>query len=82
MATRGYGAPEVARAYERARDLCEQVGEPGELFPVLWGLWLLSLGRGRHAESRRYGEECLALARRIGDSGLLMEAHMGLCASL
>jgi class 3 adenylate cyclase/predicted ATPase len=82
MATRGYGAPEVARAYERARDLCEQVGEPGELFPVLWGLWLLNLGRGRHAESRRFGEECLALARRIGDSGLLMEAHVALCVTL
>ena len=82
MATRGYGAPEVARAYERARDLCEQVGEPGELFPVLWGLWLLNEARGRRAESRRFGEECLALARRIGDSGLLVEAHVALCITL
>lgn len=82
MATRGYGAPEVARAYERARELCEQVGEPGELFPVLFGLWLLNVGRGRLALSRRYGEECLALAQQMGDSGLLVEAHLTLCASL
>jgi class 3 adenylate cyclase/predicted ATPase len=82
MATRGYGAPDVARTYERARDLCDQAGEPGELFSVLFGLWLLNLGRGRHAEARRFLEEGLALARRIGDSGLLMEAHMGLCATL
>jgi adenylate cyclase len=82
MATRGYGAPEVARTYERARELCEQVGEPAELFPVLWGLWLLSLGQARHALSRRLAEECLALARRIGDPGLLVEAHTALCATL
>jgi len=82
MATRGYGAPEVARAVERARDLCEQVSEPGELFPVLWGLATLNVVQGRPAESRRLGEECLALARRIGDSGLLLEAHIILCVTL
>jgi hypothetical protein len=32
------GAPEVERAYTRAHELCQQVGETPELFPVLWGL--------------------------------------------
>src|SRR5262249_43540673 len=38
MATKGYGAPEVERAYARARELCGQVGETPRLLPVLWGL--------------------------------------------
>ena len=39
MATKGYAAPEVEQAYARARELCQQVGETPQLFPVLWGLW-------------------------------------------
>ena len=40
MATKGYAAPEVEHAYTRARELCQQVGETPQLFPVLWGLWV------------------------------------------
>ena len=47
MATKGYAAPEVEQAYARARELCQQVGETPQLFPVLWGLWrVLSCARG------------------------------------
>ena len=38
MVTKGYAAPEVEAAYTRARELCQQVGETPQLFPVLWGL--------------------------------------------
>ena len=38
-ATMGQATPEVERLYTRARALCEQVGEPPQLFRVLWGLW-------------------------------------------
>src|SRR5439155_869821 len=37
-ATHGYGALEVARAYARARELCEHVGDTVRLLPVLLGL--------------------------------------------
>ena len=40
MATKGWSAPEVERAYMRAHELCRQVGETPDLFPALWGLWL------------------------------------------
>ena len=33
MATRGYAAPEVERAYARARELCQQVGETPNSLP-------------------------------------------------
>jgi predicted ATPase len=38
-ATKGAGSLEVEQQYTRARVLCEQVGEPQQLFRVLWGLW-------------------------------------------
>ena len=39
MATRGMAAPEVERAYARARELCLEVGDEPQLFPVMFGLW-------------------------------------------
>ena len=38
-AIKGGGAPEVERLYTRAHELCERVGEPTQLFRVLWGRW-------------------------------------------
>ena len=43
MATKGFAAPEVEQAYTRARELCRQVGETPQLFPVLLGLWVFYL---------------------------------------
>jgi predicted ATPase len=37
--TSGPGSPAVEQVYTRARELYQQVGEPRQLFPVLWGLW-------------------------------------------
>ena len=72
MATRGYAAPEVAATYNRARELCQQAGDTPELFPVLWGLWLLYLGRAEHETAREFGEQCLSLAQRLDDPALLL----------
>ena len=43
----GFGAAEVETTYTRARELCEQVGEPMELFQTVWGLWLYTVGAKR-----------------------------------
>ena len=81
MATKGFAAPEVAATYHRARELCQQADETPELFPVLWGLWLLYAGRAEHETAREFGEQCLSLARRLDDPVLLLEAHLALGAS-
>jgi predicted ATPase len=78
MATRGYAAPEVAATYHRARELCQQAEETPELFPVLWGLWLLYTGRAEHETAQELGEQCLSLAQRLDDPALLLEAHLAL----
>ncbi|MFQ5946713.1 MAG: AAA family ATPase, partial [Anaerolineae bacterium] len=82
MATKGYAAPEAVQAYTRARELCQQVGEPSELFPVLWGMWLLYLGQGKHEPARQLAEQCLSLAHSVHDSGLVLEAQLLLAVSL
>ncbi len=46
QATKGYGAVEVQRAYERAGELCRRLGETPQLFPALMGLWSFAVGRG------------------------------------
>ena len=47
-ATKSWAAPEVGKVYMRARELCEQVGDTPELFPVLWGLCAFYLVRAQH----------------------------------
>src|SRR5215813_4968260 len=62
MATKGFAAPEVAATYTRARELCQQVGDTAELFPVLWGTFVLYTARAEHETARELGEQCLSLA--------------------
>ena len=53
MALKGQAAPEVEHAYARARELCQQLGEPPQLFPVLLGLcgFMWCGGRSRRRAS-------------------------------
>jgi TOMM system kinase/cyclase fusion protein len=78
MATKGLAAPEVEYAYTRARELCHQVGETPQLFPVLMGLCMLYRQRGAFQTARQVGEQCLALAQHVDEPALLLEAHCAL----
>jgi predicted ATPase len=74
-ATKGQTAPEVERLYTRARELCERVGEPSQLFRVLWGFCHVHALRGAYQTRRALGEQLLRLAQRLQDHDLLLEAH-------
>ena len=78
----GFGAPEVERAYLRARDLCEQLGQPVELFQALWGLWLNTVGRERFEAARPIADELFTVAHRLEDRALLLEAHHAMCPTM
>ncbi len=82
MASKGYAAPEVERAYTRAHELCQQVRETLQLFPVLWGLWAFYLDRAAHHTARQWGEEYLSLTQRQQNPTFLLGAHRVLGESL
>jgi predicted ATPase/class 3 adenylate cyclase len=75
MATKGYAALEVGKAYARARELCQQAGDSLQLFPVLRGLLHFHLNRGELQSARELGEQLLSLAQDRQDSAFLLEAH-------
>ncbi len=81
IATKGYAAPEVEKAYTRARELCQQVGETPLLFRVLFGLWAFYIVRAEHKTANSLGEQLLSLAEGQQDTTLLIEAHWALGAS-
>jgi predicted ATPase len=82
MATKGQGAQEVGQAYARARELCQQVGEDPQLFPVLFGLWRFYTVQGEQRTAREMAEQCLGLAQRLHDPALLLPAHFTVGGSL
>jgi predicted ATPase len=82
QATKGWPAPEVGYAYGRARELSEQVGDTGQLFRVLWGLFQFHVVRGELQASQALGEQHLALAQRVQDSAQLVVGHFMLAGSL
>ncbi len=81
-ATRSFSSPEVKATYTRAQELCRQVGETRQLFPVLFGLRVFHLGAGRVAHGARAGGATPGLAQREQDSALLMEAYWALGSTL
>ena len=80
IATKGYAAPEVEAAFDRARDLSERIGDTPQLFPALWGLWSFHIVRASHLASLELGDQLKKIAGR--DPGLLLEAHRALGSTL
>ncbi len=82
MATQGYGSSEAARIYHRARELCHLVGDTEDIYPVLFGVYLLDLVHARYQELIDVANEFLEQAQRAGDTGARAAAHMALGVSL
>src|SRR6476661_9840379 len=71
----GWAAPEVEKPYVRARQICQQLGNPPELLPVLWGLTLFHAIRGDLRVFETLAEQLLAQANETGDPANLVAAH-------
>jgi class 3 adenylate cyclase/predicted ATPase len=66
MATRGYGAPETAAAYDRARQLCAIVKDDS-IYPVLFGVWVSALTRALHPSALEIALEMQTLVEPTSD---------------
>jgi predicted ATPase len=78
VATKGYAALETTRAYARARQLCQQVGETPQLFPVLGGLAAFYIEQGEFQTAHKLAEQLLRIAQYARDPVLLLWAHLAL----
>ncbi len=72
ISTKGPGSSQVEKNYTRALKLCAEVPESKQHFEAHWGWWRVSLN---HRIGRERGNTLLALAERLGDQGLLLQAH-------
>ena len=82
MSIQGFAAPEVERAYGRARELCQQLGESIHLFRVLYGLWSVDVNRAEYDKARGLAEQLMRLARGAGDADLVLQTHYSLGVTL
>ena len=75
MATKGYADPDVTRAYARARELCQQVGETLQAFQMLFGLWRFYLVRAELQTAHELAGQLLTMAHRQQEPTRLLGAH-------
>jgi class 3 adenylate cyclase/predicted ATPase len=78
MAIRGYAAPEVEACYQRARELCRELGDTPQLVPVLHGLWTYHIVRAQHGSAFALGKQVLELGIATKDDALLLQGNMEL----
>jgi predicted ATPase len=75
VATKGYAALEVERAYERTRELCRQRADHPQLPAVLWGLFAHHLHRSGIHVAYDVAEELLLLAEQRRDPAACAVGH-------
>jgi class 3 adenylate cyclase/predicted ATPase len=76
--SQGPGAQRVEMVYRQAVELCERVEPSSDHVAALWGWWRIS--PGIHAQLER-AERLFGLAQRLGDPGVLLQAHHCLWAT-
>ncbi|MBI3247938.1 MAG: AAA family ATPase [Deltaproteobacteria bacterium] len=82
VAVKGYTAPEVEKTVLRARELCQQLGETPQLFPMMFRLWVFYIMRRELQTARELAELLLRLAQSVQDPYPLSLAHTALGITL
>jgi class 3 adenylate cyclase/predicted ATPase len=82
IAMKGYAAREVGETYTRARQICQSLDNPHQLFPVLRGLHSHYNVRAEYQTAHALGEQLLVLAQQSQDSAMLVAAHRALGTTL
>ena len=57
IATLGFGAPEIAASFARARELSEQTGDFGLLLSSMYGMWTVAAARGERDKTMALAAE-------------------------
>jgi predicted ATPase/class 3 adenylate cyclase len=75
QATGGWGALKVREVYNDALRLARETGRAAEIFPALWGRWLISHASGEAQNARLLLSQLAEIARELGNPDLLLQMH-------
>ncbi len=75
IAAKGFAAAETGRAYARAHELCRELGDTPQLFPVLYGLSVFHFQRGEVNAAHDVAQELLRLGQERGDDTARITGH-------
>jgi class 3 adenylate cyclase/tetratricopeptide (TPR) repeat protein len=75
MTTRSSAAPEISSVYKRAGELARLTGRMADLFPTVWGAWLVAFISGDFVSAKRLLDELFAIANTTKESTLTLQAH-------
>lgn len=71
----GLQSVEAEKAYTKASEIGEQLGDGPASFQAKWGLWINANLRRKTAMARDRASELVSLAQQSGDRELLLEAY-------
>jgi len=78
LSSKGYASPEVGRTYTRALELCNQLEQTEQLFPLLWLSYSFHAAKGEHRTAYDIAKQLLSLAESAEDPTLLALARWAL----
>ena len=82
VATKSHSHPDIGRAYARAWELCQQLGDDPRGFTALRGVYLHHQGLLELEKAQHFAEEALRVAERLGDAARLVGGHYTVGSSL
>ena len=75
MTTRSSAAPEIGSIYARAGELARLTGRMADLFPTIWGAWLVAFISGDFPAAKRLLDELFTIANTTKENALTLQAH-------
>lgn len=75
VALEGYGSEGSRRAYATALALADRVSDEGDLFQLMWGMWLGSRTVDEQAPPMAFAERLERAARDSSDPGVRLQVH-------
>jgi class 3 adenylate cyclase/predicted ATPase len=76
IAAKGYTVPETDKAFTRARELCERIGETEQLFRALFGQVATRLVEAKHRSALAIAQEMLSLSERLHNEAGRFMGHV------
>ncbi|MCI0666323.1 MAG: protein kinase [Acidobacteria bacterium] len=80
--SRGHSLAEAGKSMSRARELCQQMGDPPQLFTSSFALWSFYIVGAKLGDARQMAEQLLRMAEQANDPLLLLGGHYTLGTTL